>query len=222
MLALAFDTATPMVSVALVHGDEVLAEQGVHAPNGQGETLAPLIQTVLRDARIDITAVEVIGVGLGPGPFTGLRVGVVTAAGLGDVLGVPVHGMCSLDAIAQAHRANQPFAVATDARRKQVYWAAYDANGSRTSGPELGPPADVAAGLVGQVGLVLGAGAVLYAEAFAAFAVDESSPWPSAAAIARYASGLAARDAVPAALEPLYLRRPDARPPGAPKRVTAP
>ena len=220
VLALAFDTSTPMVSVAIVQDSTTLADRAVHAPNGQGETLAPLIDEALREAGVELPQVDVVGVGLGPGPFTGLRVGVVTAAGLADALGIPAHGMCSLDAIATSHPSPEPILVITDARRKQVYWATYTGAGVRVLGPELGPPADVASEVSGQLRVVVGAATELYADAFDGFDVRTSSSWPSAEAIARHALAEASRGAAQAPLEPLYLRRPDARPPGAPKRVT--
>jgi tRNA threonylcarbamoyl adenosine modification protein YeaZ len=220
VLALAFDTSTPTVSVAVVRDGTVLVERSLHVPNAHGESLAPLIRQCLDDAGAVVTEVDVIGVGLGPGPFTGLRVGVVTAAGLADAIGVPAHGMCSLDAVAALHQSGEPLAVLTDARRKQVYWATYDEVGARVGGPDLARPDDLALSLAGRVGVIVGAGALLYAEAFEAYDVRQSSPWPSATAIARHASTMHAAGLAPEALEPLYLRRPDARPPAARKRVT--
>ncbi len=78
--------------------------------------------------------VDAIVCGTGPGPFTGLRVGMVTAAALGHALNRPVHGVCTLDAIAHDARP-RPLLVVTDARRREVYWAAYDADGHRVRGP---------------------------------------------------------------------------------------
>src|SRR4051794_24038250 len=224
-----------MVSVAVVRSVDVpregswmtappavLARTDLSAPNAQGETLTPLIDEVCRAAGVALTDLDVVGVGLGPGPFTGLRVGVVTAAGLADALEIPAHGMCSLDAVARPPAGLAPYAVVTDARRKQVCWARSGGAGDRTAGPELAPPAELARMLSGQVGVVVGAGALLYAEVFADYDVRGQDPWPDAQVIGARALDEAIRGNESGRLEPLYLRRPDARPPGAPKRVTAP
>jgi tRNA threonylcarbamoyl adenosine modification protein YeaZ len=152
--------------------------------------------------------------GTGPGPFTGLRVGLVTARSLGDALSIPVHGVCSLDALALLHKDCADLLVMTDARRREVYWARY-ADGLRTEGPAVDRPADLH---LGQSTLV-GSGAVLYRDTFVGHDVREDQPWPSASALAEIAVGqLTAGTAGPA--DPLYLRRPDAVPPAARKQVT--
>ena len=147
MLLLAFDTATPAVTVALHDGTRVLAETTTVDARRHGELLASSIDAVLTEAgagRLDITAVAA---GTGPGPYTGLRAGLVTARVLGSALGVPVYGVCTLDVIAAdaaAAAGGREFIVATDARRREVYWARYDASGARLDGPGVGIPADVA------------------------------------------------------------------------------
>lgn len=220
-MLLAFDTATPFVTVALHDGGRmsgvVLAEARSEARMKHGEQLAPLIERVLAEAgatREDLTA---IAVGTGPGPFTGLRVGLVTARGLALVLGVPVHGVCTLDAIAlEAARVltaddAEPggFVVATDARRQEVYLASYDAHGRRLSGPVVDRPGAVATLLP-----VAGEGGALYPDDFP-HAVGPT--WPSAGWLARAAAEGTAELTEP---DPRYLRRPDAVAPGAPKRVS--
>lgn len=219
MLLLAFDTATPAVTVALVRRDEgsdstVLAESFEVDARRQGELLAPSIEAVLADAGADRRDLTAVVVGVGPGPFTGLRVGVVTARVLGHALGIPVHGVCTLDAIAlaAAGAVTDAFVVATDARRREVYWARYDGAGrmpTRTAGPAVNRPAAVATELP-----TVGAGAVLYPEAFPD---NRGFPYPAAADLARHV--IAGGPVLPAT--PLYLRRPDAAEPGAAKAVLA-
>jgi tRNA threonylcarbamoyl adenosine modification protein YeaZ len=208
VLVLGIDTSTPAVSVALVRrGTGVLAESVVVDARRHGELLAQGIRDVLDTAGVTRTDVEGVAVGLGPGPFTGLRVGIVTAATLADALGIPSYGMCSLDALGEGARI-----AVSDARRREVYWARYDDSGTRVEGPGVGAPA----GLVGQwKGLPLvGEGAHLHAAAFAGLDVGAEPRYPSAVRIAELAAD-------PAPLIPLYLRRPDADAPGPPKRVTA-
>src|SRR6188472_855871 len=129
LMLLAFDTATPLVTVALHDGDDVAWEGVSERPLQHGEQLAPLIDRALRETglvRQDLTA---IGVGIGPGPFTGLRVGLVTARTLGFVLELPVYGVCTLDVLAveaaDTGAVGADFVVATDARRREVYLASY-------------------------------------------------------------------------------------------------
>ncbi len=141
MLVLALDTATPAVTAGVVEltdgGAVVRATRVAHDPRKHGELLVPGVLAACADAGITLGSVDAIVTGTGPGPFTGLRVGMVTAAALGDALGVPVHGVCSLDAIALDTSGEYPgnLVVVTDARRREVYWAAYDGlDGSRPAG----------------------------------------------------------------------------------------
>ena len=230
MLLLAFDTATPAVTVALYDGTHVLAETTTVDARRHGELLASSIDAVLAGGgagRLDITAVAA---GTGPGPYTGLRAGLVTARVLGSALSVPVYGVCTLDVIAAdaaAAAGGREFIVATDARRREVYWARYDASGRRLEGPAVGIPADVAD-----------------------MAARPRSPsrqtresWPRARARCSTPVSWASRSGRPTrprarwpgwrpqqlaagapatGAEPIYLRRPDARVPGPPKRVTVP
>ena len=214
-MLLAFDTATPLVTVALHDGSQVVAERRSDQPLKHGEQLAPLIEQVMQDAGVDRLDLTAIAVGVGPGPFTGLRVGLVTARTLGHVLEIPVYGVCTLDVIAaEAARGGQdsldrPFLVATDARRKEVYLASYDESGTRISGPVVDKPAVLATDAP-----VAGGGAALYPEAFPRrIGPDE----PSAAWLAQCVAAELVELLDP---EPLYLRRPDAVAPGAPKPVS--
>jgi tRNA threonylcarbamoyl adenosine modification protein YeaZ len=210
---LVLDTSSPAVTAGLVEvlpgGAQVLAEQVQVDGRRHGELLAQGVHAVLNGARPDAVVV-----GTGPGPFTGLRVGLVTAAAFADVHGIPAYGVCSLDALATGD-----CVVVTDARRREVYWAGYDA-GRRVQGPEVERPAELAARLTPSTRLV-GAGAVLHREVFAAFAVDEQALHPSVLGLAERAAERVLAVAPSEPLTPLYLRRPDAVEPGAIKKVTA-
>ncbi len=220
MLILAFDTSSPAVAVGVVGAEETLASSTAIAVNRHGEVLASAIDQVLRDADVRPADLTAIAVGLGPGPFTGLRVGIMTARAMSDALAIPAYGECSLDVIAAAHHASSGIAVLTDARRKQVYWARYDEDGKRRAGPELAPPAVVAEQLRGEVGELVGAGAVMYREVLADFVVDERQGYPEASYLASLVRTRLGVDGPADRLAPLYLRRPDAQVPGKPKAVT--
>lgn len=232
MLVLALDTSGAAVTAALHDGRAVVAGRSTPDARRHAELLAPSIAAVLDEAgasRGDITAVAV---GVGPGPFTGLRAGVVTARVLGLALGVEVVGVCSLDAlalqVARDLRAGAgslgsagPFAVATDARRHELYWALYehpsDPDGvpRRLSGPAVTAPTELPHAVP-----VAGRGATLYPEEFAhpAGPLDVDAGAVAELAVRALSSGPSDRaDLLPP--EPLYLRRPDAAPPGARKRV---
>lgn len=202
-MLLAFDTATPQVSAALHADGDVVAELVSERPMKHGEQLAPLIDRVLASAGVDRYDLTAIAVGAGPGPFTGLRVGLMTARTLGFVLEIPVYAVCTLDVLAveavDTGAVTGAFAVATDARRKEVYLATYSETGERLEGPVVERPAAVATGVP-----VVGEGAVLYPDAFPN-AVGPTRP--SAGWLARVVAEERAELLDP---EPLYLRRPDA------------
>lgn len=218
-MLLVLDTSSPSVSVALLGGeggDEVLVELTSEQEMRHGEQLAPLLEQALDLAgatRLDLTAV---GVGVGPGPFTGLRVGLVTARTLAFVLDLPVYGVCSLDALAleavSTGAVGEPFVVATDARRKEVYLASYDEAGARLEGPAVAKPDSVATASSGVP--VVGEGAHLYPDDFprAVGPRRVSAAWLGRAIVHETAELLDP--------DPLYLRRPDAEIPGAPKKVS--
>lgn len=215
MLLLAVDTATPAVTVALHDGSDVVAETSRVDARRHGELLLPAVHQVLAQAGLALDAVTDLVVGVGPGPYTGLRVGLVTAATFGSVLGVPVHGLCTLDGLAYASGIEEPFVVATDARRKEVYWARYDDFRTRVSEPSVDRPADIAEQVAGVP--VVGAGAGLYPQVFP----DARGPeHQSAAALASLAAERLAAGAEFLAPVPLYLRRPDAQVPKNYKVVT--
>ena len=219
MLLLAFDTATPAVTVALHDGQRVLAETATVDARRHGELLAPAIAKVIADAGAEQRDLTAIAVGVGPGPFTGLRVGLVTARVYGRTLDLPVHGVCTLDVLARAAApaaAGREYLAVTDARRKELYWARYAGTGERLAGPSVDRPADIPAGLP-----VAGQAVSLYPDQLGEPIWPEH---PSAAVLSTLvAEALTASPATPVELlppEPLYLRRPDAQIPGPPKRVT--
>lgn len=196
-LWLGIDTSTG-VAVSLARPGHVLAARSVSAANVHAEQLMPLVSEVMAESGHALADLAGIVVGIGPGPFTGLRVGIVTAQTLAYVLDVPVRGVCSLDIVALSVAATKPgrgFTVVSDARRKELYWATYDASGRRLDGPSVTLPADV------PTGLVVGPGADLYdlAGERRVVALD-----PGAVAVAP--------ERLPdLGTEPLYLRRPDAQ-----------
>jgi tRNA threonylcarbamoyladenosine biosynthesis protein TsaB len=207
---LAFDTATPHVTVALHDGAAVVAAYESDEPMRHGEMLAPGIAHVLAEAGVTAAGLTAIAVGVGPGPFTGLRVGLVTARTLAYEREIPVHGVCSLDILAAAgiDAGLDEFVVATDARRKEVYLASY-VDGRRVHGPEVVKPVDARTELP-----VVGRGAVLYPEFFPNAAGPEH---PLAALLCDVVLNERFELLDP---NPLYLRRPDAAEPGKPKRVS--
>ncbi len=238
MLLLALDTATPAVTVALHDGSDVIAEvSGVDARR-HGELLSAFVDEAFRKAGAAFGDLTAVAVGIGPGPYTGLRAGVVTARVLGSALAIRTDGICSLDIMAaQAASAGSSssastssggfggsfphagsaedgsdFLVVTDARRREVYWARYRPGGERVEGPIVSGAADLPAGLpvAGEAGLL---------------PADQGGRaleprYPSAAVLAKLAVGRLLAGLPPELAEPLYLRRPDAREPGRPKRVT--
>lgn len=215
MLLLALDTATPAVTVALHDGEAVIASSSQVDARRHGELLLPAVDRVLAEAGLKLDAVTGVVVGIGPGPYTGLRVGLMTADTFGLALGVPVHGVCTLDGLAYAADLQGPFVVATDARRKEVYWARYADSRTRVTDPAVDRPADIAGQVAGLP--AVGAGALLYPDTFPRAHEPEHV---SAAALASLAAERLAAGLELPAPRPLYLRRPDAQVPKNYKVVT--
>ncbi|MEO6713738.1 MAG: tRNA (adenosine(37)-N6)-threonylcarbamoyltransferase complex dimerization subunit type 1 TsaB [Mycobacteriales bacterium] len=213
MLILAFDTSTPSVGVAVLRDGDVAAVRQQVDARRHGELLAPSIERALADAGVAIGDLDAIAVGNGPGPFTGLRVGLVTARSLAHALGIPAYGVCSLDAIAAA-AGDGPLFVATDARRREVYWATYR-DGVRSSGPDVSKPHDI---VLRAGDRRAGHGVQLYAEVLGP--VDSELPlFPPPEWIGRLVARALRAGQHPGDVSPLYLRRPDAQVPSPPKAV---
>ncbi|MDN4482773.1 tRNA (adenosine(37)-N6)-threonylcarbamoyltransferase complex dimerization subunit type 1 TsaB [Demequina lignilytica] len=194
-MILALDTSSAIAVAVVSDAGDVLAARSVFDPRGHAEHLSALVAEALEEAGATGEVSRIV-VGTGPAPFTGLRVGLMTARTLATVWGVPVEGVCSLDAVGAA--APGEVTVVADARRKEVYWATYR-DGARVSGPAVSAPADVPV-----LGSVLGRGALLYPEAFpGAVGAD-----PDPARLVEVAARLRAAGE-PMPTEPLYLRRPD-------------
>nr|WP_204331817.1 tRNA (adenosine(37)-N6)-threonylcarbamoyltransferase complex dimerization subunit type 1 TsaB [Geodermatophilus sabuli] len=209
-MVLALDTATPTLVAGLARRSTdgvtvVLAERAVPSGNRHAELLTVAVTDVLAAAGVTVADVDAVVTGLGPGPFTGLRVGVVTAAALADARGLPVIGVCSLDAVGSGART-----VVTDARRKEVYWATYAADGARVGGPGVVRPEELSVD-----------GPVVGDERFAErLGADVTPADVTTAGLLRAAAAQLADPSSAAPLVPLYLRRPDAVPPTSFKPVT--
>lgn len=235
-------------SAALIDDGDVVASWSTRQTNTHAEVLAAAVEEVLaesglrgagRSAGRDAAGGGIpagVVVGVGPGPFTGLRIGLALAQSLVCVWDVPLYGVCSLDSLAQraidAGVVQGEFAVATDARRREVYWASYRgvvdgsaedsaaAYAQRRDGPHVGPPADVPAGSV-----VVGQGASLYPEELLGpDARQETSTWlPEAADLGLIAASALSAGRAEAVLlppRPLYLRESDAQVPASMQRAT--
>lgn len=226
MLLLALDTSAA-ATVALLRDDDVLDRFTSSDTRSHAEVLAPAVQGILTRTGVRGAALDAVVVGVGPGPFTGLRAGLMTARTLASVWGVPLHGVMSQDALAHdavtagAVAAGSTFLVGTDARRGEIYWASYRAPAQGGRFPELldGPHVGRADTLPPGLPLV-GRAAGLYPESVdgvPAFAATD----PDAASLAsvarlRLLAGEPLLDTTP-----LYLRQSDARVPGPRKRATA-
>ncbi|SLN19515.1 tRNA (adenosine(37)-N6)-threonylcarbamoyltransferase complex dimerization subunit type 1 TsaB [Oceanibacterium hippocampi] len=221
MKILALDTALGACSVAIVEDGRVLAHRTRLGARGQAEALMPMVEAVRADAGLAFAALDRLAVTVGPGSFTGLRIGLAAARGLALATGLPLVGVTTLRAIERAARADRndprPLVVALDARRGEIYLQSFDANG-RPLGDALAIAPRRAAALLpdGQV-LAAGSGAALLAAAHGALAITclDGILEPDARWVARYAASLPPprTGEVPA---PLYLRAPDAKLPAAP------
>jgi tRNA threonylcarbamoyladenosine biosynthesis protein TsaB len=205
-LVLALDTST-VVNVGLARGERVLATATVADQMAHVEQLMPLVSECVDTAGIRMAELDQLIVGLGPGPFTGLRVGVVTAHVLSYALSLPLRGVCSLDVLAAqfAEGSQGEYVVATDARRREVYWARYSPVGVRLGEPGVSRPSDV------PRLPVIGPAADLYK--------DQLRAVPGPRSIDPGVLATSGATLPEAGQEPLYLRHPDATELTRPKSV---
>jgi tRNA threonylcarbamoyladenosine biosynthesis protein TsaB len=228
VLLLAIDTSA-IASAALVRlspGSTAGTVEGSFATEdtrSHAEVLAPGVASLFRDAASAGPTLDAIIVGVGPGPFTGLRSGIAMARTLSFAWQVPLHGMCSLDALAWDVRtgASAPqcdFLIVTDARRREVYWARYDAEGRQVQGPAVGPAEEL------PPLPAYGRGAGLYADTLVANGSlvdpDYAAAQPAAASLGLAAAALLAAGGRLLDSAPLYLRESDAKVPGPRKRAS--
>ena len=222
MIILGIETATGQVGCAIGGVEGALASLHVARGRRHAETLAPAIQFVCRQAQIDLSEVSAVAVDIGPGLFTGLRVGIATAKAMAQALRVPMIGLSSLDLLAfPARHSSRLIVPVIDARRGEVFSALYrqvPGGLQRLTDYSVGTAEDLAAELLarGEEHLLIGDGALRYADKLNA--IDEGEigtvgeAYPSAAALVELAHPRAIREEFvqPWELEPLYLRKPDA------------
>lgn len=209
MNILAVDTSTPQVTAGIVRDGETVAEKLHLDARAHNEVLVPLIQQCLTDSGVAAIELDAVVVGCGPGPFTGLRVGMATAASFADALGISCYGICSLDALAGGVGDEL---VVTDARRREVYFAAYR-DGQRVFGPAVAKPADVMELLKEELAAEAvdfapshARGSLSHIEQIAGLEVAAEQVFPTPTAMVEAVDF----DSAPGPLVPLYLRRPDA------------
>lgn len=204
MNVLAIDTSVG-VSVAILRSNSELTQSQAVDHGMQGEFTADLISQVVAESGLEISEITDVVVGVGPGPFTGLRVGLVTARVFAHARNIPIHGICSLDAIAFDYA--KPCVVVTDARRKELYWARYE--DKRIGEPQVSKPEDLLAQFPDSE--FVGPGAQLYPDFISGNVMELQ-----AGSLAKlFVSGKAQLVDV----TPMYLRKPDAVEPTTRKSV---
>lgn len=223
MLVLAFDTAQGALSAAVHDDGGELASVFELRTRGHAEALMPLIETVLAETALGFTDLDALAVTIGPGTFTGLRVGLAAARGLALALHLPLVGVTTLEAVAEPVDADakETVVAAFDAKRNEIYLQAFTSARTPLTEPLLVTLDEAAAHLPPGPLVLVGTGAALLAAALEHRSADlrlaETRPQPDAAAIARLAlARLAAKgpEAFRVAPLPLYIRAPDAKLPG--------
>lgn len=213
MLVMGLDTALQRCSVAIIRGDQVLADESVSMARGHAEHLAPMAAAALKKASVGIGEFDRIGVVAGPGGFTGVRVGLSFARGLGVGTYIPVVGITSLAALAAGVGASGATAPVIDARQGQVYAGLYDARGNVLLPPFVADPKACLEILIerasGAAVTLAGSGAPLMGALPANWRIEDGAAEIDAKIVARLAAAAPPPTGAPA---PLYLRAPDAKP----------
>lgn len=222
MLILGITTSTQQVGVAIGGHEGILALHHCARGRQHAETLAPAIEFTCRQARVGIDEIGAVAVDVGPGLFTGLRVGVAAAKAIAFGRNVPMIGVSSLDLLAFRVRfTHRPIVAAIDARRGELFAATYrEAPGGvqRVDDHQICTPDDLANQLLAARAdtLLVGDGALRYAETFGGLdkveIADQGFAHPSAGALVLIAHAHALREdfVTPREIEPMYLRKPDA------------
>ena len=206
MIVLAIDTAGTGCYAALYEPgeDTILGASGADIGRGHAERLMEFVDAALDAAGMTLQDVGRIAVAIGPGSFTGIRVGVAAARGLALALGVPVVGVSTLAALAADRRTGTPLLVAMDAKRDEVYWQAFAADGTETSPPSIASMEEARRMAAGHDGAVAGSAAALLREG-----AGQETDGVSISTVARLGARLDPENHLP---KPLYLRGPDAKP----------
>jgi tRNA threonylcarbamoyladenosine biosynthesis protein TsaB len=216
---LAFDTALAACSAAVWSDGAILAARLERLDRGHAEALMPMVEAVRTEAGLAYQDIDRLAVTIGPGTFTGLRIGLAAARGLALAIGRPLVGVTTLEALAagvsEDERQGRSVLAVIDARRGEVYAQAFDAGLAPLVPPSLSTVTG-AARLAPAPLLIVGSGALLVQTALVADGkearVSEAAETPDATVVAALAAGRAVvSDEMPA---PLYLRAPDARLPG--------
>lgn len=212
MNILALDTATTVSSLALLKDDEALSELNTRVRNGHAGSILPAIDTLLHHTGMDRRDIDLIAVGLGPGSFTGIRIGIATARGLSMALGCPLKGICTLDALVHGAVPNTlSILPVIDARKGEVFCARYAPDGTRETPYQNRMPSTLGE-LVDRDTLVIGNGLPLYRDAIAAALGSRFHPGPDALGTPRATviGRLAAEGKGSEQVEPIYVRASDA------------
>lgn len=239
MLVLVIDASSAAVTVGVVEVPadapadpleartliRVLARRSVIDARAHAELLSGFARECVEESGATMADLRAVVAGIGPGPYTGLRVGIVTGAAFADALGIAVYGVCSLDGIGLALADRGRVLVAADARRKELYWARY-VDGVRDGDPQVNRPADLAARLRAgedradavEVAAMCGAGARMYADILGLPLLE--TDYPQVDALAAAAVPVLLRGAPSEILAPMYLRQPDADVPSGPAKST--